>query len=179
MQTPRQGDAPANVLQPSQVELAYWAAASWGGYISLSKDDADAVADLPAVMRLAEWAWNTQPEFGDGALASLMGTLEAARTAAVNMLVLGELVYLFNARHFVAHSLARDTLTDNRYALWAALALLALQALFTYAPPMQALFRTTGLDGATWALLWALALAKFFAVEAEKWLLRRCGVQRL
>ncbi|MCE2969150.1 MAG: HAD-IC family P-type ATPase [Burkholderiales bacterium] len=107
------------------------------------------------------------------------GTLEAARTAAVNMLVLGELVYLFNARHFVAHSLARDTLTDNRYALWAALALLALQALFTYAPPMQALFRTTGLDGATWALLWALALAKFFAVEAEKWLLRRCGVQRL
>lgn len=78
-QAPRPGDEPNPVLQPSQVALAYWAAASWGAYIALSKDDADAVADLPAVVRLAQWAWNTQPEYGDGALASLMGTLEAVR----------------------------------------------------------------------------------------------------
>jgi len=79
MQAPRPGDESNPVLQPSQVALAYWAAASWGAYIALSKDDADAVADLPAVVRLAQWAWNTQPDYGDGALASLMGTLEAAR----------------------------------------------------------------------------------------------------
>jgi predicted anti-sigma-YlaC factor YlaD len=79
MQAPRPGDEPNPVLQPSQVALAYWAAASWGAYIALSKDDADAVADLPVVVRLAQWAWNTQPDYGDGALASLMGTLEAAR----------------------------------------------------------------------------------------------------
>ena len=29
-------------------------------------------------------------------------SLETARTAAVNMLVVGELVYLFNVRHFTA-----------------------------------------------------------------------------
>lgn len=67
------------VLRAEQVELAYWAAASWGAYIALSKDDPDAVADLPAVVRLAQWAWNTAPGHGNGALASLMGTLEAAR----------------------------------------------------------------------------------------------------
>ena len=59
--------------------MAYWAAASWGGYIALSKDDPDAVADLPAVIRLARMAWEVSPNHGDGALASLMGTLEAAR----------------------------------------------------------------------------------------------------
>ena len=66
-------------LHPSQIGLAYWAAASWGGMISLSKDDPDQVADFPQVIRLARMAWEINPDFGDGALASLMGTLEAAR----------------------------------------------------------------------------------------------------
>lgn len=66
-------------LNASQVGLAYWAAASWGGLISLSKDDPDQVADLPQVIRLARLAWQINPDFGDGALASLMGTLEASR----------------------------------------------------------------------------------------------------
>jgi len=61
------------------VGVAYWAAASWGGYISLSKDDPEAVADLPLAVRLAGLAWQRTPGHGDGALASLMGTFEAAR----------------------------------------------------------------------------------------------------
>jgi calcium-translocating P-type ATPase len=106
-------------------------------------------------------------------------SLEAARTAAVNMLVVGELVYLFNSRHFVAHSLARDTLTANRVALWASIVLIAMQIAFTYAPPLQFMFSTVALDAATWALILALGVLKFLAVEAEKALLRRLGVQRL
>lgn len=66
-------------LRVEQVGLAYWAAASWGGYISLSKDDPDAVADLPLAIRLASLAWKLKPNHGDGALASLMGSFEAAR----------------------------------------------------------------------------------------------------
>ena len=62
-----------------QVALAYWAAASWGGLISLSKDNPDVVADLPAAVRLAHLAWRHQPDFAQGALASLMGTFEASR----------------------------------------------------------------------------------------------------
>lgn len=66
-------------LRAEQVGVAYWAAASWGAYIALSKDDPDAVADLPVAVRLAELAWRTSPEHGQGALASLMGSFEAAR----------------------------------------------------------------------------------------------------
>lgn len=71
------GDQP--VLAPPQVGLAYWAAASWGGWISLSKDDPDVVADLPQAVRLAHLAWQADPEWGQGALTGLLATFEASR----------------------------------------------------------------------------------------------------
>ncbi|MCU0935792.1 MAG: HAD-IC family P-type ATPase [Gammaproteobacteria bacterium] len=106
-------------------------------------------------------------------------SIETARTAVVNMLVVGELVYLFNVRHFVAHAFARDTLYGNPVAFWASVVLIGLQLLFTYAAPMQGVFQTAALDARSWLLIVALALAKFLAVEAEKWLLRRLGVRRM
>ena len=66
-------------LQPAQVGLAYWAAASWGGMISLSKDDPNVVADLPLAIRLAELAWVADPAWGEGALTGLLGSFEAGR----------------------------------------------------------------------------------------------------
>jgi hypothetical protein len=66
-------------LGDEQIGLVYWAAASWGGFIALSKDDPGALADLPLAIRLAQLAWQKRPEFGDGALASLMGSFEIAR----------------------------------------------------------------------------------------------------
>jgi hypothetical protein len=66
-------------LAPQQVALAYWAAASWGGFIALSKDKPDVVADLPLAMQLAQLAYDTQPEHGQGSLAVLMAQFELAR----------------------------------------------------------------------------------------------------
>lgn len=66
-------------LSEEQVALAYWGAASWGGLISLSKDDPETVADLPLAIRLATLAHNRAPDHGEGALAALMGSFEAAR----------------------------------------------------------------------------------------------------
>jgi predicted anti-sigma-YlaC factor YlaD len=66
------------VLSKDQLGLAYWAAASWGGYISLSKDVPDTVADLPLAYRLAGIAWKLDPHYDNGGLASLMGSFEAA-----------------------------------------------------------------------------------------------------
>lgn len=66
-------------LRPEQAGLAYWAAASWGGWISLSKDDPDVVADLPLAVRLAQLAWAADPEWGQGSVTGLLGTFEAAR----------------------------------------------------------------------------------------------------
>ena len=65
-------------LSDAQVGVAYWAAAAWGGMISLSKDDPDTVADLPLAMKLAKLAWETKPDHGRGSLSSLMGTFEAS-----------------------------------------------------------------------------------------------------
>jgi len=66
-------------LDDEEMGVAYWAAASWGGLISLSKDDPNTVADLPLAVRLAHLAWEKMPNYGNGALASLMGSFETAR----------------------------------------------------------------------------------------------------
>lgn len=66
-------------LSQQQVGLAYWAAASWGGWISLSKDDPDVVADLPLAVRLTQLAWQVDPAWGKGALTGLLATYEAGR----------------------------------------------------------------------------------------------------
>jgi hypothetical protein len=77
LNSPKPSDWPR--LTDAQVGIAYWAAASWGGLISLSKDSPDTVADLPVAVRLARLAFEKNPRHGDGALASLMGSFEAAR----------------------------------------------------------------------------------------------------
>lgn len=66
-------------LRAEQVALAYWTAAAWAASISLSKDQPERVADLPQAMRLAQAADALAPTHDDGALASLLGTLEASR----------------------------------------------------------------------------------------------------
>ncbi|MBA3058338.1 MAG: HAD-IC family P-type ATPase [Gammaproteobacteria bacterium] len=106
-------------------------------------------------------------------------SLEVARTAAVNMLVFGELVYLFNVRYFTASAFTRDILTANPMALGMSVLLIGLQLLLTYAPPMQRLFQTGALDGPSWLMILTLALALFLAVEAQKALLRRFNVRSL
>jgi len=103
-------------------------------------------------------------------------SIEMARTAAVNMLVVGELVYLFNVRHFTASSFSRDILTGNPVALWMSVLLIAFQLAFTYAPPMHQLFQSTALDFWSWLVIGALGGLKFLAVEAEKAVLRRLRV---
>lgn len=66
-------------LNPSLVGLAYWSAAAWGARIALSSDEPDVVADFPQVLTLAQMAYEVQPQFGKGSLASLLGTFEMAK----------------------------------------------------------------------------------------------------
>jgi predicted anti-sigma-YlaC factor YlaD len=75
--SPQEKDWPK--LRADQVGLAYWAAASWGGWISLAKDEPDVVADLPLAVRLAQLAWRVDPNWGQGTLTGLLATFEAAR----------------------------------------------------------------------------------------------------
>ncbi len=107
------------------------------------------------------------------------GSLEAARTATVNALIGGEIVYLFNSRYQLASSVNLGGLFGNRYALLAVALLSAIQLLFTYAGFMQALFSTAPLAPDAWALMGVSGVCVFLLVEGEKaWLRRRTRVER-
>jgi magnesium-transporting ATPase (P-type) len=115
-----------------------------------------------ATVGLYEW------EIGQGT------TVEEARTAAVNVLVAGEIAYLVNSRFFLASSLSLDAWIGNRYAVLATIILIGLQLLFTYAPFMQETFGSRGLGEEAWLRIAGAGLALFLIVEAEKaWTRRR------
>ena len=73
------GGKQAIKIKKQDTGLVYWSMTAWAGAISLSKDSPDVVADLPEVLRMAELAWQANPQFDQGALASMMGTLELAK----------------------------------------------------------------------------------------------------
>lgn len=100
-------------------------------------------------------------------------SVETARTAAVTMIVLAEIVYLFNVRRLTRSSLSWRVLIGNRIAMGAVVLLLVLQVGFVYLPLMNATFGTVPLDVITWWMIIGLALVIFLAVEAEKALERR------
>lgn len=100
-------------------------------------------------------------------------SVEGARTAAVTMIVLAEIVYLFNVRRLTRSSLAWRVLVGNRVAVAAVGLLLVLQLGFVYLPFMNATFATVPLDPLTWLLIIGLALCVFGAVEVEKAIGRR------
>ncbi|CUA93672.1 cation-translocating P-type ATPase [Thiomonas bhubaneswarensis] len=106
-------------------------------------------------------------------------TLEAARTAAVNMLAFGEAAYLFHVRSYTASALHRTLLHGNPVALGVAVLLVLLQLAFTYAPPMQSLLGSVALDAASWGMILGLSLAIFIVIEVEKAVWRRLGRHRM
>ena len=99
--------------------------------------------------------------------------LEFARTAAVNMLVMGQIVYLFNCRRLTGSVLSREGLFGNAVALKAVAVLVLLQLAMTHLPFKQALFGTDHLDAGTWLRVVAAGVLIFLAVEAEKLFWRR------
>ncbi|CQR42575.1 putative cation-transporting ATPase F [Thiomonas sp. CB3] len=106
-------------------------------------------------------------------------SLELARTAAVNMLAFAELAYLFQVRSYTASALHRTLLHGNPVALAVAILLVLLQLAFTYAPPLQSLLGGAALPPSSWAMILGLSLAVFAAIEIEKALWRRMGLQRM
>lgn len=99
--------------------------------------------------------------------------IDAARTMAVNVLVLFEVFYLLNSRFLIENSLTWRVFMNNRYVLYAIGLLILLQLAFTYWEPLQLLFNTTALTLTDWARIILIAASVFFIVETEKWIIRR------
>lgn len=100
-------------------------------------------------------------------------SLEAARTAAVNAIVVGEIAYLFNARWLAAPSWTKGALAGNRYVMPAIGLLLLFQAAFTYLPAAQLLFGTAAIGPGAWLRIAGFGMLLFAIVELEKLLFRR------
>ncbi|MDG4554955.1 MAG: cation-transporting P-type ATPase [Candidatus Competibacter sp.] len=98
---------------------------------------------------------------------------EAARTVAVNALVMGEICYLFNSRFIFDSSLSRQGLLGSHAVLLTVGILLALQLAFTYFPPVQRLLGTAPIGAADWSIVILAGVAVFLLVELEKAVWRR------
>ena len=97
----------------------------------------------------------------------LGGKVAEARTVAVNVIVIGQLFYLFNCRS-LTRSMFRIGLFTNPAVIGGAIGTIALQMAFTYAPPMNRLFGTAPIGGTAWAAILVFGLAVYLIVEVEK-----------
>ncbi len=100
------------------------------------------------------------------------GTLEEARTVAVNVFVMVELFYLFNCRS-LDRSMFQLGLFSNPWVTGGVLTTIGLQLLFTYAPAMNLLFHTAPIPLETWMPIIGIGLASYVIVEVEKWIRRQ------
>ncbi|MDA4086118.1 putative cation-transporting ATPase F [Mycolicibacterium hassiacum DSM 44199] len=99
-------------------------------------------------------------------------SVDTARTMAVNAIVVAEMFYLLNNRFLVDPVLNRAGLFGNRVAFATVVACTALMLLYTYTPPLQAVFGSTALGWLDWVKAAGVGAGVFAAVEAEKYVVR-------
>jgi magnesium-transporting ATPase (P-type) len=104
------------------------------------------------------------------------GSDALARTVAVNTLVIGQAFYLLNSRFKIDSSLSPFAHLGNRYLPMGIGAVIVLQLLYTYAPPLQYVFETEGIPLHVWPWLFLGGLIFFLVVEIEKAIIRATGL---
>jgi magnesium-transporting ATPase (P-type) len=103
---------------------------------------------------------------------------QLARTVAVNMITIGQVFYLLNSRYLLDSSLSLRAHLGNKYLPLGIGAVVVLQLLFTYAPPLQRLFDNEAIPLWVWPWLFVGGLVFFLVVEAEKLVIRSSGSLR-
>jgi magnesium-transporting ATPase (P-type) len=98
---------------------------------------------------------------------------DLAGTVAINTLAVGQIFYLLNSRFIYSPVWNLKHLIESKAILWSLSAMVILQLVFTYAPPLQYLFQTTGLDMGTWGRIILFGIILFVLVELEKTIWRR------
>ncbi|MGR3758351.1 MAG: HAD-IC family P-type ATPase [Tranquillimonas sp.] len=121
------------------------------------------VSVLVAVAVFAVFFWSTGR--GDG--------IAYARTLTVNLIVVMEIFYLFSVRYLHLTSLSWTAVVGTPAVLLGVGTAVALQALFTYAPVMQAVFDTRPVAIADGVAILGLGAALLLVLEVEKWARRR------
>ena len=96
-------------------------------------------------------------------------SLAEARTVAVNVIVMIQVLYLFNCRT-LKHSAFSLGIFTNRWVILGSLTMIGAQILFTYSPLLNTLFHGAPISGGAWLRVTATAMLVFITVELEKWL---------
>jgi len=104
-------------------------------------------------------------------------SIEAARTAAVGVLVIGELFYLFNCRS-LSRSMFALGVFSNRWLISGVFIMIGLQMLFTYSPVMNRFFQSAPISLDAWEGIFLIALLIYIIVEIEKFFLRRMAKKK-
>lgn len=94
--------------------------------------------------------------------------IELTRALVVNTLIAMEIVYLFSVRYAHSTSLTREGFQGTKAVWLGIMSIVALQALFTWAPPFQFLFGTAAIDAQHIAIITSLAGVVFLILELEK-----------
>ena len=121
-----------------------------------------------ALLVLTLWAFFWMKSHG--------GSDPLARTVAVNTLVIGQVFYLLNSRFKVDSSLSPFAHLGNPYLPLGIGAVIVLQLLYTYTPPLQYVFETEAIPPYIWPWLILGGLVFFFVVEIEKAIIRATGL---
>jgi len=103
---------------------------------------------------------------------------ELARTVAVNAITIGQVFYLLNSRYLLDSSLSLTAHMGNAYLPLGIVAVVVLQLIFTYAPPVQAMFGNEAIPLWVWPWLLAGGVLFFLVVEVEKLIIRSSGLLR-
>ena len=111
-------------------------------------------------------------------MKSLGASDALARTVAVNAITIGQVFYLLNSRYLLDSSFSLSAHLGNSYLPLGIGAVVILQLLFTYAPPLQAMFGNEAIPLRVWPWLLAGGLLFFVVVEAEKFVIRRSDALR-
>ena len=106
------------------------------------------------------------------------GSDALARTVAVNAISIGQAFYLLNSRYLLDSSLSLKAHLGNKYLPLGIGAVVILQLLFTYAPPLQLIFGNESIPIRIWPWLFAGGLVFFLVVETEKLVIRSAGPLR-
>ncbi|WP_281615239.1 cation-transporting P-type ATPase [Flammeovirga sp. SubArs3] len=97
---------------------------------------------------------------------------EKARTICVNLIVFGELFYLFNTRS-LRHSVFKIGFFSNPWLIGGVITMILLQLIFTYSPAINSIFGSTPITPYDWAWIIGLSAVLYLLVELEK------GIRRL
>jgi calcium-translocating P-type ATPase len=103
---------------------------------------------------------------------------ELARTVAVNAITIGQVFYLLNSRYLLDSSFSLSAHKGNKYLPVGIGAVVILQLLFTYTPPLQAMFGNQAIPLRVWPWLLAGGFLFFVIVETEKVIIRSSAALR-